>query len=537
MYNTYDVHFYASFALLQLFPQIELSIQRDFATAVFKEDISTRKMLANGQSKPRKVKGAVPHDLGSPFEEPWRALNAYNLQDVSRWKDLGPKFVLQIYRDFQYLCSIQSASSSNTRKKSRKVEVHFPSSCVHLSSGSPPRSGREQQQQEHRIDDAISFFESIECSESAENFLLAVFPAIISAMERTAEYDTDGDGMIENEGYPDQTYDIWTAEGIHAYCGGLWIAANEAAAQMCCVMGIFDRAEGFKLTASRARVAYIDKLWNGRYFNYDSSGTSSNSDSIMADMLAGHWYARLCGLPGVVPTNMALSCYETIFQYNVVKFGDGQLIGAVNGMKADGSVDNSCMQSREVWTGTTYALAAGMLHESLHVASSTMSMTTQEQQESEQQLESGQCGIQDKEPFTPVLSGVPTMLPYSCDEVLNGEVTTTSTTGIHDLNKSVGLSTDDSNEPSHRQRSRSTRSLSNESRSGVISRSRLSRQLFQNAFMTAQGIHDGGWQRFGYWFATPEAWEQNGNYRSLGYMRPLSIWAMQFALNKWVCSK
>jgi len=29
-------------------------------------------------------------------------------------------------------------------------------------------------------------------------------------------------------------------------------------------------------------------------------------------------------------------------------------------------VDNSCMQSREVWTGTTYALAAAMIHESYY---------------------------------------------------------------------------------------------------------------------------------------------------------------------------
>ena len=29
MYNTYDVHFYASFALLMLWPQLQLSIQYD----------------------------------------------------------------------------------------------------------------------------------------------------------------------------------------------------------------------------------------------------------------------------------------------------------------------------------------------------------------------------------------------------------------------------------------------------------------------------------------------------------------------------
>ena len=56
MYNTYDVHFYASFALLQVFPQLELSVQRDFAMAVSKEDLTQRKMLANGQMKLRKVK-------------------------------------------------------------------------------------------------------------------------------------------------------------------------------------------------------------------------------------------------------------------------------------------------------------------------------------------------------------------------------------------------------------------------------------------------------------------------------------------------
>lgn len=41
--------------------------------------------------------------MGSPSEAPWALTNAYNFQDVSRWKDLGPKFVLQIYRDYHHL--------------------------------------------------------------------------------------------------------------------------------------------------------------------------------------------------------------------------------------------------------------------------------------------------------------------------------------------------------------------------------------------------------------------------------------------------
>lgn len=34
-----------------------------------------------------------------------------------------------------------------------------------------------------------------------------------------------------------------------------------------------------------------------------------------------------------------------------------------------------------------------------------------------------------------------------------------------------------------------------------------------------------------YWFQTPEAWTVDGHYRSLMYMRPLAIWAMQWALS------
>ncbi|TVU43735.1 hypothetical protein EJB05_10225, partial [Eragrostis curvula] len=53
------------------------------------------------------------------------------------------------------------------------------------------------------------------------------------------------------------------------------------------------------------------------------------------------------------------------------------------------------------------------------------------------------------------------------------------------------------------------------------------------AFRTAKGAHDAAWGKdgFGYAFQTPEAWTAEGGYRSLHYMRPLGIWAMQWALS------
>jgi non-lysosomal glucosylceramidase len=45
-----------------------------------------------------------------------------------------------------------------------------------------------------------------------------------------------------------------------------------------------------------------------------------------------------------------------------MKYGDGKL-GAVNGMRPDGSVDLSNFESEEVWIGVTNSLASLMVYE------------------------------------------------------------------------------------------------------------------------------------------------------------------------------
>ncbi|KAF6140181.1 hypothetical protein GIB67_028987 [Kingdonia uniflora] len=355
MWNTYDVHFYASFALLSLFPKIELSIQRDFAKAVLCEDGRKVKFLAEGQYGIRKVRGSVPHDLGT--HDPWFEMNAYNIHDTSKWKDLNPKFVLQVYRDF--------AATGNM------------------------------------------------------SFAVDVWPAVCAAMDYMEQFDRDGDGLIENDGFPDQTYDAWTVHGISAYCGGLWLAALEAAASMAHQLGDRDSAEKYKSKFVKAKQVFESKLWNGSYFNYDS-GSSSNSRSIQADQLAGQWYIASSGLPPLFDEYKIRSILLKIFDFNVMKVRGGRM-GAVNGMHPNGKVDESCMQSREIWTGVTYGVAATM-----------------------------------------ILAG-----------------------------------------------------------------------MEEQAFTTAEGIFTAGWSEegYGYWFQTPEGWTTDGHYRSLIYMRPLAIWAMQYALS------
>lgn len=68
MYNTYDVHFYASYALAMNWPHLQLSVQYDVRDSIYMEIPTHVKILYDGKVVERKVKDSVPHDLGDPRE-------------------------------------------------------------------------------------------------------------------------------------------------------------------------------------------------------------------------------------------------------------------------------------------------------------------------------------------------------------------------------------------------------------------------------------------------------------------------------------
>ncbi len=300
-YATFDVDFYASFALMELFPEIEKRLIRDYAATVPQEDMRAHPIIATGQVVPRKMAGAVPHDLGSPQEDPWRQPNSYNFQDINRWKDLNAKFVLRLYRD-----------------------------AVLLDDPSLIADHWDEVQQ------AMAY---------------------LNAMDR------DGDGIPENEGIPDQTYDTWPVTGVSAYSGSLWLAALAASREMARAVGDEAAAAAYDAQLARATGVFESKLWNGEYYDYDASDNPYH-DSVMADQLAGQWYADFFGVK-LLPDERVKSALETIYRLNVLQFGDGDM-GAVNGMRPDGTIDTSDLQSQEMWVGTTYGLASFMLMRDLN---------------------------------------------------------------------------------------------------------------------------------------------------------------------------
>ncbi|MBD2580483.1 GH116 family glycosyl hydrolase [Oscillatoria sp. FACHB-1406] len=311
-YESLDVRLYGSFGLLYHFPRLEKAAMEAFARAIPQQDATLRLIGYDRTTAPRKLAGATPHDLGAPNEHPWEKTNYTAYQDCNQWKDLPCDFVLQVYRDY-------------------------------LLTGA-----------------------------TDTEFLWECWGAIAQTLVYLKEFDKDGDGIPENSGAPDQTFDDWRLQGISAYCGGLWIAALEAACAIAQILlqyppanpnlqptdypqGIESAIATYRDWLQQARSLYHPALWNGEYYRLDSQ---SGSEVVMADQLCGQYYAQLLDLPAVVERNYAEIALDKIYDSCFLKFNEGKF-GAANGVKPDGTPENpNSTHPLEVWTGINFGLAA-----------------------------------------------------------------------------------------------------------------------------------------------------------------------------------
>ena len=307
-YESLDVRLYGSFALLQLWPELDKSVLRSFARAIPAADATPRPIgwyFTQGKGRveaARKVAGATPHDLGAPNERPWDATNYTAYQDCNLWKDLASDFVLQVWRTF--------------RLAPTGEDLRFLADC---------------------------------------------WPATVQALRYLKTFDANNDGLPDNGGAPDQTFDDWPLKGVSAYCGALWIAALEAALAMAqqlqLAMGLDTSREQREFSGwlEQSRANFDPLLWNGEYYNIDAE---SGTPVVMADQLCGDFYARLLGLPAVVSDERARSALQAVKEACFEGFQGGRL-GVANGLRRDGTpLDPNGTHPLEVWTGINFGLAA-----------------------------------------------------------------------------------------------------------------------------------------------------------------------------------
>ncbi len=318
-YESLDVRLYGSFALAMLWPRLDKAVLEAFARAIPTSDETPRIIGYNKAEAVRKIADATPHDLGAPNEHPWEKTNYTSYQDCNQWKDLPCDFVLQVYRDFVF------TGSNDTE------------------------------------------------------FLWECWAAITKTLAYLKTFDKDGDGIPENSGAPDQTFDDWQLRGISAYCGGLWLAALESAIAIGEILInnyppvselieasdpelIQETIDCYRQWLEQSKPLYQEKLWNGQYYQLDSE---SGSDIVMADQLCGQFYAQLLKLPDIVPHECVQSALKTVYDSCFLKFQEGKF-GAANGVRPDGSPENpNATHPLEVWTGINFGLAAFLIQQGM----------------------------------------------------------------------------------------------------------------------------------------------------------------------------
>jgi len=169
-----------------------------------------------------------------------------------------------------------------------------------------------------------------------------------------------------HNGIPDignTTYDTWGLHGDNLLCGGLWVGALEAMEQMAAIKGdtVFSNQ---LLQKSNITKPVLDSLfWKSdlQYYRIDAS-----SNAIMADGLNGERYCETTDLDPILPPARIASHMNQVYERCVQPLhdytGDGEGdVGVVNGRNSNGSAIGGG-QPNEVWTGSSYFIAAMMYH-------------------------------------------------------------------------------------------------------------------------------------------------------------------------------
>lgn len=315
LYDTLDLWVYAAEAVARFDPELSAMVSRDFADHLLARDDTPRLHQWARTPFPLNRPGACPHDLGGPGEDPFVVPNSYTYRDSGLWKDLNCDLVLCLWRDGERM---------------------------------GPAWRRDR------------------------------FPAVAAAIDHLQRYDRDGDGLIENDGTPDQTFDNIPMRGPSSYCGGLWVAALMAAARMAAEAGEGARADDWTAQVAAAAAAFDARLFDGRRYRVDTEGPFSEASFI--EQLFGPFLARRYGLGEIVPDAHARSALLSVHEANFLREGRG--MGAVSlASIPEGArrylphADDRSFQTSEIQPGFNFSLAAQMEEWGLREEADTLRRT------------------------------------------------------------------------------------------------------------------------------------------------------------------
>ncbi len=298
LYNTLDLWIYSAEAVGRHFPELAALVVQDYAAQTLAKDLRKRRHRWHHGMFPINAEGCCPHDIGGPTEDPFVVPNSYTYRDGNLWKDLNSDLVMCVFREGQAM---------------------------------------------------------------GKDWRRSLFPAVKTAIDHLQQFDTDGDGLIENDGTPDQTFDNIPMKGPSSYCGGLWIAALLAGSRLADEAGQGRLAIGWADQAKSAMEAYSRHLFNGEFFRVDTDGPLSTACFI--EQLFGPFLARRLGLGDIVPEKQAVRALKSVFQKNFVEAGGSEGVVSLSNIPPEAyeflpHAADRTFQTSEIQPGFNFSFAA-----------------------------------------------------------------------------------------------------------------------------------------------------------------------------------
>ena len=181
---------------------------------------------------------------------------------------------------------------------------------------------------------------------------------VVRAMASTQALDGDGDGIPDRDTRRN-TYDQWDLEGSPAYICSLWLGALRSAIRLAHDLGHHDEEIMWTNLLAKASKSFIDRLWNGEYFNLWVSETGKD-ECCMSDQLSGEWYTGMMGLGHSVPAKNLHGAVDAVYRHNF-DFEFGLRNATYPAGRKPHFRTHQNLQAAGNWTGIEYANAALMI--------------------------------------------------------------------------------------------------------------------------------------------------------------------------------
>ncbi|MGM0125599.1 hypothetical protein IGI37_002998 [Enterococcus sp. AZ194] len=189
-------------------------------------------------------------------------------------------------------------------------------------------------------------------------YLLALWPNILSAMENLKQLDSDNDGLPDLD-TKRNTYDSWNFFGNSSYVSGLWLAAVRAFIFLSQSSAISQTTDEWQTLLDLGIKSYEEKLWNQKYFNlWEKDGEVD--ECCMTAQLDGEWFIRLIGLKGNLPDEKVRTSLATIYEENYSQ--EGGLVNATYPKGAKPTIHTFMNTQAEAnWTGIEYMFSSFLI--------------------------------------------------------------------------------------------------------------------------------------------------------------------------------